>query len=1229
MPRSRVAIIVSAVLAAFTILFTGAGSGFAHSIASIRQGGGFTDNVAHAGSFSWVGGANSLGHGMDDYSPWQGSFTNVPVAEKPGRTWTLQEVVSNGMSFVNYHGEGEGDTLSVTTDSNRYRDVHYKGLDNEKLKKLRSTGTMLMGDLSASGTDILSGFSGIVYSVAHLMITTAFSPSFICDDPNNPNCVLNIVGLIGGKTDREGGLIGGLRDSLFLPLSGLMVLWALITIIAQWHKSPVRSITKVIVIIFALIMFAMVMTWPSRVARFPVSLAQTLGGCIMGVMGGGGCNGAQPDVKHVSGGSTSKANVICRSAVEGATADDKLALAVNGMMCSVWRNFQLDAYSRGSFGRSFAKMDVEDEKIKKAIEATGLSGDDFCVPLKSSGSAQDYFDKTLVLDGGTDHKACNIVAYQLFLRTDAESTTDKRDKNPVDQRWYKIILLTVNDDSLWNNWSFSVGSSMNRSFSVISSLMALLPAVALLAVVSLFAMIYEFISAILMVMLPVFALFALVPGRGWRLFKGWAGSLLSYVVKFAIAALMIVLATTLFSGVLDSVDNSALSSLIVILITFALFLYRAQMMDTLGPVDLGGEAMTNRLSQLGERFKERQGQRAAALGAGITAGAINSGVGDSIQKGDGFFKNVANAGSALTKGAIRGARHGLHDDAKRHGSDFTKKVIRTGDRLSTYARQDVESQIRSSAAAAESAGNDVASLERTQAAADATLSKHAGDYASNRAKADAMAPTVAAIREHEERVRLDLQVGYLSEYVAARNGLRDATYARGLAAYAGDVEAVAKYDAQRDEYSTQIKDLQEDYGADVLRMGEARYRSDVNKSLADGGIDLDKGSNLVVQEAYEADVMAESAAHSYREGVKQYNRNVDELNETKQYADAERARALSLTDARNGVRAGEKFSESKVRAAVDEADAAAEDSTLDYEAIPHKEDLRYSSSTLGEIVQDSMPDTSSEGDNDEGGSGEGSGGSPRGDGPKPSPNDGGGNSGGGGTGDSGDPAPQPVSDPVKPVKKITDQEQVKDQDPGPQGDNTGHEDNQDAPKQNIYDNVPQPGNQERPAPQHEDKVQPVPQQEDRVHEDKPQPVPQRENKAHQCGPAPVDPAPHQQGQPEPKPQYPDPKPQRPTQQEKPAPQQQPAPRVEQTPQPQPQGNQQPAPVKEEQRISFDLGRPAPQGVPPRNLAAAQTPQRKTDPDDAARSILSRMRNRNRRPQDTGPRDNYGPTEDNL
>ena len=42
--------------------------------------------------------------------------------------------------------------------------------------------------------------------------------------------------------------------------------------------------------------------------------------------------------------------------------------------------------------------------------------------------------------------------------------------------------------------------------------------------------------------------------------------------------------------------------------------------------------------------------------------------------------------------------------------------------------------------------------------ADSVLNDHAGNYASNRAKADSMAPTVASVREHEERIRLSLQL---------------------------------------------------------------------------------------------------------------------------------------------------------------------------------------------------------------------------------------------------------------------------------------------------------------------------------------------------------------------------------------------------------------------------------------------------------------------------------------
>ena len=115
-------------------------------------------------------------------------------------------------------------------------------------------------------------------------------------------------------------------------------------------------------------------------------------------------------------------------------------------------------------------------------------------------------------------------------------------------------------------------------------------------------------------------------------------------------------------------------------------------------------------------------------------------------------------------------------------------------------------------------------------------------------------------------------------------------------------------------------------------------------------------------------------------------------------------------------------------------------------------------------------------------------------------------------------------------------------------------------------------------------------------------VPQQENKAQPVPPVREEPKP--QPQPE---------------QQKPA-----APKVEQPKQPQPHSNTWSEPVKEESQISFDLEPPAP-SVPPRNLAAAQTGPRKTDPTDPAQNILARMRNR-QRSQEQPPRDDYDPTE---
>lgn len=1246
--RARLPIIISAFIAALTVLFTASGAGVAHTIAAINHGGAPTDDVAHAGQFGLFGTADSLGQGMDDYSPWEGSFTSVPIPSKPGRTWTLQEVTGNSLQFINYQGEGEGDTFTATTNPDRHRDVHYNGLDGDKVKKLRSSGTIFLGGWAAMGADLASGLSSIVYSVAHLTATTAFSPSFVCSDPKDKACVINLVSIVGGTGDgvRNGGLIGSLRDSLFFPFTGIVGFSVMILALFRWKMKKIgtRGImwrlawTILILLFISAFLFA-----PAMVASAPVTAAQTIGGCILGTISGGGCSGDGPQTqKHISGGSTSKSEVVCRSSVEGASAKDEMALAVNGMLCSVWRTFQLDAYSRGSFGRSFAKMDVEDEKIKQAIEKAGLSKDDFCVPLRSSGSAQDYFGKTLELDGSTDHKTCNIVAYQLFLRSDAESTTDKRTLNPVDQRWYKIVAVTVNDDQLWTNWTYSIGSSMNRAFSVTTSLMALIPAAILLTVVSLFALVYEFLSTIMMVLFPVFGLLALDPDRGRRLFLGWLGSAMSYISKYGVSALFIVLAIAIFSALLDTVENPALANLLVILATFALFMYRGEMLEKLGIVNLGGDAMRNRVAEFGKKVQEREGHRMRALLGGAAAGVMNSDPAAARRTGDNVFKNASRMGGALFKGAARGAKYGLHEDGKRNGSDFMKKVYRASDRMASDNRRDLDRQASMAQNNANNLDREIAAQERTQENTGRELSKLREGYDKATSVASEAAPTVSSVREHEERIRL-LMEPVVADYLAAKNEQRDVAYARGLAHYQGDKAAAAALDTRHQELTGTIQKLEGKHGADTLRAREAQYRSDVDTAVAmDGVYTGENGANAMLMDAYRADVSAAKAHHEYTGAAAKYNDRAAQLEELRPQAAGERARAEALDEARATVSHSRGVKQEALKSMMEAADTRASEAAEEsFTPERRVDDLMYQQSPLADVVpavaygKEAAAASADVSDGpDE------TGGDPTPGGPDTPDNDGGPTSGG----DAYPTAPTPsdsggirltedtgegtvanprLQQPVLPIPLPTNHDRVAKQ-------LRAHRRNSEANNNNaapVRDTRPQPAPKSEskqgpvkpvPTPK-QDPVKPTqqqyptaPQQQQRqvdrtkVEQPKPAPAPQ---------PGPQKP-PQQQPAPRPAPEPVQAEPRVVEQPVKPTPQPKPKETMKAAPPaPQPQQQQpRPAPKPESQPKPAETVRPAP--TPPRQEDPAPAPHEPggifthtPEQDAGIKSTLQRMRNR--------------------
>ena len=289
---------------------------------------------------------------------------------------------------------------------------------------------------------------------------------------------------------------------------------------------------------------------------------------------------------------------------------------------------------------------------------------------------------------------------------------------------------------------------------------------------------------------------------------------------------------------------------------------------------------------------------------------------------------------------------------KRNGSDFMKKVYRTSDRLASDNRVEIERGVKSAMGVAESKEREIASLERTQDNSIGEMDGLRRGYESARAKANNAAPNVSAIREHEERIRLDVEVNpIVADYVGAKNELRDVTYARSLAYYQGDNAAVTALDKRHSELSGTLAAMEAEHGQDALQAAEAEYRTDVDNAVAMDGVYLDASTQDAVMDAYRADVTAEKAHHDYKSAVDRYNERAADLEKLRPEAAGERARANALQDARNAMPMGKNFKTEERNRIMDNADKVAAEVRDDTVVSERRmDDLLYESSVLAKTV---------------------------------------------------------------------------------------------------------------------------------------------------------------------------------------------------------------------------------------------------------------------------------------
>lgn len=534
--------------------------------------------TARAGGIGIFGGAQNLGHGMNSPNAWENSFSNIPLQDKTGRIFTLKEAVGSNIKFTNYEGEGEGEDGVVAADPNRMEGAPKTiNKDSEKLTKLRSVGTILVGGALNGIADTLNGVTGLAYDLTQNFVTAAFNPHTVCSDPKDKDCVFNVTKLVSGDGKNDKGIMGAVTNSAYYPFVGPIALIIILVGIYFYgfkNKSLMRGAINALYVVGAgLAGFAILMN-AGMFTSLPIKVMQEMGGAAMSISTSAGDEetGASKD------GNTSSASAICKSTADNLSNSEKTVLSINSMTCTIWRVVRLDPYARAQFGRPFAQLDVKDPAMAEIIKKAEVDPNTFCVPLKVVGTPAEHRNKTLKLEE-SNHKVCNLAAYQMYLQTDAQLGDKANErKHGVDPRWYNVVAVAHADDRLWDNWSYSWTSASNRFMVTTVAMLSFVPIAIVMLLFSIASIIQLFTVVLMMILLPFIMLCLLDKQRGLSIAKRYGGFMLGAILSFILYSTLLAVGVIILSAIIDTVADLALVMVFNIIVAAALWKQRRQIL---------------------------------------------------------------------------------------------------------------------------------------------------------------------------------------------------------------------------------------------------------------------------------------------------------------------------------------------------------------------------------------------------------------------------------------------------------------------------------------------------------------------------------------------------------------------------------------------------------------------------------------------------------------------------
>lgn len=618
---------------------------------------------------------------------------NTILPELGNRNYTFEEMFGESLKFSVFQGEREAATLLKARDAGLGEVVEGPAKDRLVERGNQTWSVCVSGPIFAGLASGIISISSAIASLTNSLITSLFD--------TESAMMSSVITIVGGESNSDGGVIRTLSTGIYYPF---MILAVVVAATYVGYKGIVQrkfreTIQALLWILVALVLGVLIAERPALIAQAPQQLTSVATGCIMDGFNGRNCLDGSSTV-GTSDSSTFTSD-ICLSVSSQASASQRAVFNMNGLSCGIWRGLVLNTWSKAQFGYTFDELYTSNPPAGKEVYnlPDGVSPDDFCVGVYSSQSPnslkKSWNNRVGAFTSEEGRKVCNVAAYHLAVTSGMLGLTE----NDKIEMANKVAIVALNDDAMFDSWGRLLGTISQSVVSVIGSLFTLLAIFS----ITLKAHVYLFLSTVGLAFGPVFALFALHPGRGKKLFLGWVESIIGYILKFIAAVAIIMVTVMLFSAVLSEI--SGVSALFVcIILSAAMKTYQSQFVSIIGKVELGGQKIANDIDEKIFNKASEAKSKVTSVGsaaAGTLVGAKLAASLNGVNTGDTIRERASYYGDALKQSAVRGMNRSGNKLVKSSSREF----LRQDNRIDSIKREELRASREYEDIAAKQEGN--------------------------------------------------------------------------------------------------------------------------------------------------------------------------------------------------------------------------------------------------------------------------------------------------------------------------------------------------------------------------------------------------------------------------------------------------------------------------------------------------------------------------------------------